>query len=206
MSAYVSVTVWGPGACFTRPELRTERVSYPVITFPAAIGILDSIFRKPEFAWVIDSVDVLSSGQQWSSIMRNETSSVAANETPILTDVDREQRGMLYLKNVAYTIRATPLVKKEFAATNTQSKYVDMFNRRVKRGQCFSQPFFGTREFSAFFATPDSEQKPVNWTQPLGTMHAGFNYAVIKGKLTTTPIFAKFELNHGTLRKVITDV
>ena len=154
----VVVQVWGPGALFTRPEFRVERLTYPVMTPTAAIGVLESIFWKPEISWDPVAIEILRDIRQFT-LRRNETS-----DLPSLTDavrhgrrIDtvryRDQRNAVCLRKVAYRIHAHVEVSAE--ATKNEAAYRDQFRRRVRRGQCFQQPYLGAREFPAYFGDPD---------------------------------------------------
>lgn len=163
----LEVKVWGDFACFTRPEFGVERVSYEVMTPSAARGILEAIFWKPEFRWRVREIAVLKPIRQYS-ILRNEMNSVQsdrsargwqANGGGYYADGDRAQRHTLCLRDVAYIIRAD--VELRDHASGHPAKYRDQFRRRVKRGQCFTQPYLGTREFSAFFGPPDGDEEPI---------------------------------------------
>ncbi|OXM50340.1 type I-C CRISPR-associated protein Cas5 [Amycolatopsis thailandensis] len=167
----VGVQVWGPGALFTRPELKVERVSYPVMTPTAAIGVLESIFWKPEFSWVPVAIDVLAPITQFTQ-RRNETTDIASVDAALAgrtvdTAEHRTQRNAVCLKDVCYRIHAQ--VELRAHATKPAAAYRDQFRRRVERGQCFHQPYLGTREFSAYFG-PVDEREPVPLTMALGTM------------------------------------
>ncbi|WP_285901904.1 type I-C CRISPR-associated protein Cas5c [Frankia sp. AiPs1] len=168
----VVVQVWAEGGLFTRPELRVERVTYPVLTPTAAVGILESIFWKPEFHWVPVKIEVLKPINQFT-LRRNET-----HDLPSLADaagglrrVDtvghRDQRNAVCLKEVAYRIHAQ--VELAAHATKPTAAYRDQFRRRVARGSCFQQPSMGTREFPAYFGPPD-ETPPIDVTEDLGRM------------------------------------
>lgn len=180
----LSVRVWGDFACFTRPELKAERVSYPLMTPSAARGILEAIFWKPEFRWRVDAIEVLRP-VQWFTFRRNEVASIPSLGT-ILTwpttggtydvETDRDQRSTLALRDVAYVIRAqvVPASGGEADAVG----YRDQFRRRVDRGRCFSQPFLGCREFAAGFGRADPAERPIDWDDHLGLMFYGFDYGV----------------------------
>ncbi|WP_218003528.1 type I-C CRISPR-associated protein Cas5c [Nocardia transvalensis] len=161
------VEVRGDYACFTRPELKAERLSYEVMTPSAARGILDAIFWKPGFEYVITKIEVLEP-IRWFSIRRNEVKSVTTDDwvrraqaDPGLhldAEADRDQRNTVALRDVAYRIYAQ--IKLLPGAHGTEVKYREQFRRRVDRGACFSQPFLGCREFSATFGKPTS-RKPI---------------------------------------------
>jgi len=163
-------------ACFTRPEFGVERVSYEVMTPSAARGVLEAIFWKPEFRWRVREIEVLNPIRHFS-ILRNEMNSIqsdrsarswAANGGGYFADDDRAQRHTLCLRDVAYVIRADIELKPH--AGEHPAKYRDQFRRRVKRGQCFNQPYLGTREFSAFFGSPDGDERAIDVSDDLGLM------------------------------------
>lgn len=180
----LELKVWGPWACFTRPEMKVERVTYPVITPTAAQGVLEAIFWKPEFTWRVIEIAVLKP-IGYTNIMRNEVNSLASERSArawekaghggFVASEDRSQRNTLALKNVGYIIRADIEVKPGVDAA--AAKYRDQFRRRVERGQCFAQPYLGCREFSAFFAEPTDEDKPLDISMDLGRMLLALDYA-----------------------------
>lgn len=168
----VIVQVWGEGALFTRPELKVERVSYPVMTPSAAVGVLESIFWKPEFAWRVVAIEVLNEIKQFTQ-RRNETTDLASladaasGRRRIDTVAHRVQRNAVCLRDVAYRIHAHVVLGA--GATKPEAAYRDQFRRRVTRGSCFTQPYLGTREFSAYFGdSDDSEAQKL--TEDLGIM------------------------------------
>jgi CRISPR-associated protein Cas5d len=153
----LTVKVWGDFALFTRPEFSAERVSYQVMTPSAARGILEAIFWKPEMRWRILKIHVLKPIREFS-ILRNEVNSHQSDRAArgwlepgdgYFAEEDRAQRHSLCLRDVAYIIEAQIDLKAH--ATDDIAKYRDMFRRRVQKGQCFNQPYLGTREFSASF-------------------------------------------------------
>ncbi len=169
----VRVKVTGEFACFTRPDLKVERMTYPCMTPSAARGILDSILWKPEFKWYVRRVLVLNP-VKFFSVKRNEINS-KQNKTPIVIEEKRAQRNSIILRDVAYIIEASIFiddtesrdVKSYIPAFN---KYVEMFQRRVKKGQCWRRPFLGTREFAAEFEQPNGTEEPINALIPIGSM------------------------------------
>ena len=175
----LEVKVWGEFACFTRPEFGVERVSYEVMTPSAARGILEAIFWKPEFRWMVREIEVLNPIRHFS-ILRNEMNHVQsmsrarggepyyADRNDYLYGKNRAQRHTLCLRDVAYVIRADIDLKPY--ANDHPAKYRDQFRRRVKRGQCFNQPYLGTREFSAFFGPPSGDEQPIDVSDDLGFM------------------------------------
>ena len=164
--------VWGPMACFTRPELKVERVSYDVITPSAARAIFEAIFWKPAVHWQVTKIEVLNP-IKWTSVRRNEVGAVAS-KSPIFIEDKRQQKNTLCLKDVRYRIWAKlefiPVHKRKgeqpslFDETahpdENPAKYNAMFERRASKGQCFNQPYLGTRECSCSFrlVNPEAEE------------------------------------------------
>jgi CRISPR-associated protein Cas5d len=177
------VEVRGPYACFTRPELKTERVSYPVMTPSAAKGILEAIYWKPEFDYAVTMIEVLNP-IKWASLRRNEVTSIitldwvrkAMTDASVRFDVegDRDQRNTVFLRDVAYRVHAQ--VRLRAHADKPEAAYREQFRRRVDKGACFSQPFLGTRECSAQFSR-QTDQAPCPITEDLGVMLHSIGYA-----------------------------
>lgn len=180
----VRVKVEGDFACFTRPDLKVERMSYPCMTYSAARGVLDSILWKPEFKWYIRRI-LLLKPIQYTSIKRNEIKSKQGRH-PIIIEENRTQRNSIILKDVAYIIEAS-IYQDKFDKKNPPKKYVDMFNRRVKKGQCYRRPYLGTREFSCEFLEPLDSDKPIADDVPIGSIFFDIFYDN-KGNLE--PVFA----------------
>ena len=158
MSYGIKLQVSGRYACFTRPEMKVERVSYGVITPSAARGILEAIHWKPAISWVIDRIHVLKP-IRFESIRRNEvgskipsasvTSAMKSGQLDglsLLVDEDRQQRASTVLRDVSYVIEAHFDMTTK-ANGDTAAKHHEMFVRRAAKGQCFHQPCLGTREF-----------------------------------------------------------
>ena len=137
----VAVKIFGDYACFSRPEFKVERVSYPVITPSAARGVLEAVFWKPEIRYQVREIHVLKLGSQ-ASILRNEIED-RQGAVPIVAQNKRQQRTSLVLKNVEYVIRAEIYMRSHVTAEI--GKYLDQFNRRVEKGQCHHTPCLGTR-------------------------------------------------------------
>ena len=163
--AAVAARVSGDYACFTRPEFKVERVSYPVITPSAARGVLEAIFWKPEFRYEIREIGIARMGSQ-TSILRNEVDA-RQGKAPILVERHRQQRSSLVLKDVDYIVRAEMVLRDH--ATDPIYKYRDQFNRRLGRGQCHHTPYLGTREFAAQVEPPE-DAMPEELNLDLGTM------------------------------------
>jgi CRISPR-associated protein Cas5d len=163
----VRVKVSGEFACFTRPDLKVERMTYPCMTPSAARGILDSILWKPEFQWYVRRILVLEP-LKFFSVKRNEIKS-KQDKTPIIIEEKRTQRNSIVLRDVAYIIEAS-VYQKESSDRNPPKKYTEMFKRRVKKGQCYRRPFLGTREFAAEFTEPNVSDNALRETIPVGSM------------------------------------
>lgn len=156
--------VKGSMACFTRPEMKVERVSYDIITPSAARAIFESIFWKPAIQWNITRIEVLNP-IRWFSMKRNEIGSLMSpRSSGLFIEDNRQQKSSLLLKDVCYRIFAelefVPIrnrAKEDMLKVPSKSsdenpgKYNAMFERRAKKGQCFNQPYLGCREFSADF-------------------------------------------------------
>jgi len=162
----IEARVSGRYACFTRPEFKVERVSYPVITPSAARGALEAIFWKPEFRYEIRQIGVIEMGSQ-TSILRNEIDT-RQGKNPILVERHRQQRSSLVLKDVSYVIRAEMVLRDH--ATDPIYKYRDQFNRRLNRGQCHHTPYLGTREFTAQIGPPNGDTPSGDLNLYLGTV------------------------------------
>lgn len=158
ISGRISVEVHGEFACFSRPEFKVERVSYPVITPSAARGILEAIFWKPEIRYEIRRIGIVRQGTQ-ISIMRNEIDRRQA-DYPISIEKCRQQRTSLLLKEVDYIIVADMIPKPYLE--EPIAKYSEQFKRRVERGQYHHMPYLGTREFPALFFKPNNEPSSIN--------------------------------------------
>ncbi|MEJ5265313.1 MAG: type I-C CRISPR-associated protein Cas5c [Bacteroidales bacterium] len=163
----LKVKVSGEFACFTRPDLKVERMTYPCMNPSAARGVLDSILWKPEFRWWIHRILVLKP-ITFFSIRRNEIKS-KQSKNPIIIEDKRAQRNSIVLKDVEYIIEAS-IYQNEFDAKNPPKKYAEMFKRRVKKGQCWRRPYLGTREFAAEFTEPTGNEQPIRETIPIGSM------------------------------------
>ena len=181
--------VWGPMACFTRPELKVERVSYDVITPSAARAIFEAIFWKPAIHWQVTKIEVLNP-IKWTSIRRNEVGAVAS-KNPIFIEDKRQQKNTLMLKDVRYRIWAKlefiPMRKRAEKSDDGEhndenpAKYNAMFERRASKGQCFNQPYLGTRECSAAFklVNPETDvlNAPIAENRDLGIMLYDMDFA-----------------------------
>lgn len=174
--------VWGDYACFTRPEMKVERVSYDVITPSAARGIFEAILWKPAIRWHTTKIEVLNP-VKWISVRRNEVGSVMSPRSQhIFIEDKRQQKAGLFLRDVRYRIyarmefipvrnRKVPVASR---ADENPGKYHAMFERRAEKGRYFHMPYLGCREFTAFFrlVLEDDAQRnpPVDITRDLGFM------------------------------------
>lgn len=169
MSFGIRLHVWGDRACFSRPEMKVERVSYDVITPSAARGILEAIHWKPAIRWHIDRIHVLKP-IRFESIRRNEVGGKLSSASVIkvmkagsaagladCVDEDRQQRAATVLRDVAYVIEAHFELTPKTGSDDNVGKHLDMFNRRARKGQCFHMPCLGVREFPANFALLEND-------------------------------------------------
>lgn len=197
----LEVKVWAPMACFTRPESKAERVSYPVPTPSAARGVLEAIFWKPEFCYCVREIVVLKP-IRFASILRNEVNLKASPQTEgISITEERTQRHTLALYDVAYVFRADIALRPD--VTDDPAKYRDQFRRRVRNGQCFGRPYLGCREFAAEFAEPDGSDQGIDDTRDLGLtlFDIAFGKTDGAGKAPpNVPLFFEAKLEQGVLR------
>ncbi len=208
LSPPLRLKVWGERACFTRPEMKVERVSYDVMTPSAARGILEAILWKPQMHWIVERIDVLEP-IRWDSVRRNEVSEVvsiakvkkAMNAKPVALGIDvtakRQQRAALILRDVAYVIHARIALTEKAGQGDSLTKYTEMFKRRAGGGQCFHRPYLGTREFAADFALvgDDETPTPIAETVPLGWILLDIDYSGAE----PTPLFFAARLENGSL-------
>lgn len=174
----------GDFACFTRPEMKVERVSYDVMTPSAARACFEAVLWKPAIRWHIRKIEVLKP-IRWINLRRNEVASVVStrnvetamrNGTGVLglnIEDDRQQRAGLFLRDVAYRVHADLEFISERDSGAHANKYYEMFERRASRGQCVNQPYLGCREFAAYFrlvTDPAAEPAPIDETRELGFM------------------------------------
>ena len=165
------VKAWGDMALFTRPELKVERYSYDVITPSAARGMLESVYWHPGMRYVVDRIHVLKP-IEFTSVRRNEVKSKASasllrsaaegkKELPhIYADKDIQQRASIVLTNVCYVIEAHFEMTDDANSEDNSGKFCDIFRRRLAKGQCYSQPYFGCREFAAKVEPYEGEWPP----------------------------------------------
>lgn len=202
----VSIKVWGEFACFTRPEMKVERVSYDVMTPSAARGIVEAIYWKPQIRWVIRSIQVLNP-IQFTNIRRNELGGIGPSDrtlkpflsgekTTVLAQViedDRQQRAATILKDVAYIINAHYVVLDDSVPPQ---KHYEMFKRRASKGQYFHHPYFGCREFVVDFDWNEGDTPTVARSLK-GNRDLGFMLHDIDFENDMTPKFFRAQMNDG---------
>lgn len=206
----VKVEVWGDYACFSRPEMKVERVSYDVITPSAARGILEAIYWHPGMRWKIDRIYVLSP-IRFMNIRRNEVQSVisARNVSTVMTGgrqslwidtgKDIQQRAALILRDVHYVIEAHFEMTELAAEGDNPGKFQDIMKRRLTRGQCFHQPYFGCREFPVSFRQYLAEDVTTAYNEgdkDLGFMLYDLDYSHLP---EIEPMFFRAILKNGVL-------
>lgn len=218
--------VQGDYACFTRPEMKVERVSYDVITPSSARAIFDAILWKPAIFWNVQKIEVLAP-IKWISVRRNEVGKVESpRSSGMFIEDERQQRAGLFLKDVKYRLfaefefipldkrgqgynpvpewlvdaeEASDLKKPETRPDESEAKYAAMFERRARKGQCFNQPYLGCREFSAAFRLIDPAKEPVTpiaETRDLGWMLYDMDF---KDPVNIKPMFFKAYMENGVI-------
>ncbi|MEJ1158474.1 type I-C CRISPR-associated protein Cas5c [Prosthecomicrobium sp. N25] len=206
----VRLHVSGPHACFTRPEMKVERVSYDVMTPSAARGILEAIHWKPAIRWVVDDIHVLKP-IRFQSIRRNEVAIKAPagkirtamnagslEGLSLVVEEHRQQRAASVLADVAYVIVAHFEMTGRAGAEDSEAKHLEMFVRRARKGQCFHQPCLGTREFPARFSLIEPEAAlpaAIPETRDLGFMLYDIDHAGDRASL-----FFRARLENGVLK------
>ena len=171
----ITLEVWGDLACFTRPECKVERMTYPLPNPSAARGILNAIYSKPpEFYWQVTQIEVLNE-IRYVSFKRNEVKDKIPRNLDLLVadatgedNKGRTQRQTVLLKDVRYRIHAR-IIKREEARVREDDLY-DQAWRRIRKGKCFYQPSLGLRECAAYFAESDSKRAPIQESIDLGIM------------------------------------
>ena len=209
----VQLHVWGDFACFTRPEMKVERVSYDVMTPAAARGILEAIHWKPAIVWVIDRIHVLKP-IRFQTFRRNEVGSKISAQNArtsmsrdslaglgLAVDDNRQQRATIALVNVAYVIEAHFDMTAKATAEDSAPKHLEMFKRRAAKGQCFHRPCLGCREFAADFeliegAMPTSSLADSEKSQDFAWMHYDIDFRSGNEKV---PKFFRARMENGVI-------
>lgn len=209
MVARFCLEVSGPFACFTRPEMKVERVSYDVITPSAARAVFEAILWKPAIRWQVRRIDVLRP-IRFINLQRNEVSAVVstsnvqkamlsgAGTLGLYIEDERQQRAGYFLRDVAYRLYADLSVAP--GITEPLVKYAEMFTRRASKGQCVNQPYLGCREFAADFrlVTADTPPAtPISDTRELGWMLHDLDFS---HPADPQPRFFNARMEHGAIQ------
>jgi CRISPR-associated protein Cas5d len=202
--------VRGDWACFTRPEMKVERVSYDVITPSAARAVFEAIFYKPALRWQLRRIEVLAP-IRWMNLRRNEVASVVSSanvhramkqglgDLALYVDEDRQQRAALLLRDVAYRLHADLVVRPDREDRSPPAKFFEIFERRARKGQCVNQPYLGCREFAARWQLVDGlggEPAPIAETRDLGWMLHDLDFT---NPADPQPRFFRAQLNQGVI-------
>ena len=206
----ISLEVWGEFACFSRPEMKVERVSYDMMTPSAARGLIEAIFWHPGLRYTIDRIHVCAPIRTMN-LRRNEVKSTVSarsartvmerrkGELYLVTSQDIQQRAALLLRDVRYVIDAHFDITDQASASDNAGKFQDIIKRRIKRGQFYSQPYFGCREFPAQFKTceaPPPCPEELTGVRDLGYMLWDLDYSDPEN---ITPLFFRAALRDGVL-------
>lgn len=206
MSQDFCLSVAGDYACFTRPEMKVERVSYDLITPSAARAVFEAILWKPAMRWRIKRIEVLKP-IRWINLRRNEVGAVISTsnvqqvinngqgELALCVEDERQQRAGLFLRDVAYRLYAT----LEMQSDEPRQKYEEMFLRRAVKGQCVNQPYFGCREFAAdvrLVESGSSQPEPITETRDLGWMLHDLDFA---NTVSPQPRFFRAQMQSGVV-------
>lgn len=204
----IQVEVWGDYACFSRPEMKVERVSYDVVTPSAARGLIEAIYWHPGLRWRIERIHVLKP-IRYTNIRRNEVKSkvLASNvraamgggqtELYLCTAKEIQQRASLVLRDVHYIIEARFEMTDKATAEDNEGKFADIIRRRLEKGQCYHQPCLGCREFPAGFRRWTKGAIPsIDESRDLGFMLYDMDYSDPEN---ITPTFFRAKLERGVI-------
>ncbi len=208
----IRVRIKGPRAVFSRPEFHTERVSYDAITPSAARGIIEAVYFKPEIRWYIDSIEVLNR-IAFDSIRRNEVGlkgnvsdfkkvHKSGGKPPMIVASEaRQQRNTLYLTDVDYLVAAHfELTGSGDPAVDTPEKHYNIALRRLRKGQCFSQPYLGCREFPAEVSlVEDGDEVPRSYYAAIEDKDLGFMLYDLDYENDMEPLFFRAHMVHGVI-------
>ena len=207
----VRLRVFGNYACFTRPEMKSERVSYDVPTPSALRGILEAIYWKPAIVWRIDAVHVIRP-VKFESIRRNElggklsaravSKAMQGGEAPVIfIEEARQQRASLTLKDVEYYVEAHFDLTSRAGSNDSPGKHLDIFNRRLGKGQVYHRPCLGCREFPAFVeAVQESIPASEIADAPDGNRDLGWMLYDLDYGNDYAPMFFRAKLERGVMR------
>lgn len=200
-SRVFALRVRGELACFTRPEMKVERVSYEVMTPAAARGVLEAILWKPAIRWHIHEIAALAP-IRWASFRRNEVRDIASPRVPhLIADApdQRSQRNTLALRDVDYVVRCSFTMTSRAGKRDNMPKFEEMFARRLEKGQQYEPPYLGMREMIADVSPPPETYTPIDAgvDRPLGMMFYDFEPVEIgRGR----PLFFEARLRSGVLQ------
>ena len=208
MAYGIRLECWGAYACFTRPEMKVERVSYDVMTPSAARGLIEAIYWHPGLRYVIDEIDVLNP-IRFMNVRRNEMQSKVpsslisgkAKKGQLIYACPKEeivQRAATILREVKYCIHAHFEMTDKAAAGDNPGKFQDILCRRAEKGQCYHQPYFGCREFPADFRFVEEGEtvEPISETRDLGYMLYDMDF---RDPAHIVPMFFRAKLEKGVL-------
>ena len=206
----VAIEVWGDYACFSRPEMKVERVSYDVMTPSAARGLIESIYWHPGMQWVVDRIHVCNP-IRFTNIRRNEVKDTisarkvsavmekGSGELYLATPESIQQRAAMVLRDVRYVIEAHFEMTEKAAPGDNPGKFQDIIKRRLSRGQFYHQPCFGVREFPAHFSACETLPpcpEELRGEKDLGWMLLDMDYS---DPVNITPMFFRAILRDGVL-------
>lgn len=206
----IKVLAQGPRACFTRPEMKAERVSYDVITPSAARGLIEAVYWKPAIRWHIDRIEVLNE-IRFDTFRRNELGGKLSyrnakaamergEEVWAAANDDRQQRATMYLKDVAYLIDAHFTLTEQAGEDDTVEKHYNIALRRLRKGQCFNQPYFGCREFPADVSIVEgADERPASYYAGSGEHDLGFMLFDIDFDRDMEPQFFRASMRDGVI-------
>jgi CRISPR-associated protein Cas5d len=206
----VRLRIFGDYACFTRPEMKSERMSYDVPTPSALRGILEAIHWKPAIAWRVQAVHIMRP-VKFTSIRRNELSGKIPTRNvndamkkggslAAFIEDDRQQRASLVLKDVEYCVEAYFVLTDKAGSDDSPGKHLDIFNRRLAKGQVYHRPCLGCREFSAFVAPAESIPLSPIADSPEGNRDLGWMLYDLDYRNNYTPMFFQARLDKGIVR------
>ncbi len=202
--------VRGDFACFTRPEMKVERVSYDVITPSAARAVFEAILWKPAIRWRVRRIEVLAP-IRWINLRRNEVAGVVSTrnvetamragsgDLALYIEDERQQRAGLFLRDVAYRLHAELSLQPNAPPGETLVKYREMFERRAGRGQCVNQPYLGCREFAAasrLVTDLSAEPLPITETRDLGFVLHDLDFS---NRADPVPRFFRAQMTDGVV-------
>ena len=203
----VLMEVWGERACFTRPELKTERVSYDVPTPSAARGMIESVYFHPGMKWVVDRIWVLKP-IQFVNVRRNEVKSKilasslmqeanGGRRGGIYTAEDIQQRAAMMLRDVHYVFEAHFEMTEKANPSDNPGKFQDIVKRRLRKGACYSMPYLGCRECTAHFRLWEGGEIPaIDETRDLGYMLYDMDYS---DENDIRPVFFRAKMERGMI-------